>query len=56
MGPIYDALKEAFFPELFGGEEVRAKFIEIPVHILKRRGLSIPDPRLLAEHAYNTFK
>ena len=26
MGPIEDSLRDAFFPELFGGEEVSADF------------------------------
>ena len=32
MGPIEDALREAFFPALFGGEEVGAELREILGH------------------------
>ena len=56
MVPIEDDLREAFFPALFGGEEVSADLREILGHSVKRRGLGILKPRLLAEHAYNTSK
>ena len=49
MGPIEDALRKAFLLELFRGEEVSADLREI-------LGLGIPDPRMLAERAYNTSK
>ena len=32
MGPIDIALREAFFPAIFGGEEVSANLIEILGH------------------------
>ena len=48
VGPIEDSLREAFFPTIFGGEEVSANLKEILGHSVKRRGLGIPDPRLLA--------
>ena len=51
MGPIEDALREAFFPALFGGEEVSADLREILSHSMKRGGLGNLDPRLLADHA-----
>ena len=36
LGPIEDALREAFFPALFGGEEVSADHREILGHSVKR--------------------
>ena len=54
MGAIVDALREAFFPVLFGGEEVRYDLREILGRSVKCGRLGIPDPRLLAERAYNT--
>ena len=56
MGPIEEVLREKFFPALFGGEEINADFRKILVHSVKHGGLGIPDPRLLAESAYNTSK
>ena len=56
MDPIKDAIREAFLPALFGGEEVSADIREILGHSMKRGGLGIPDPRLLAEHVYITYK
>ena len=56
IGPIEDALREAFFPALFGGEEVSSNFREILGRSVKLRGLGIPEPCLSAEHAYNTSK
>ena len=44
MGPIEEALREKFFPSLFGGEEITAKFLKILGHIVKYGGLGIPDP------------
>ena len=46
MGPIEDALREAFFPTLFGGEEVSANLREILGYSVKRGGLGIADPWL----------
>ena len=51
-----DDLREAFFPALFGGEEVSADLREILGHSVKCGGLGIPYPQLLAERAYNTSK
>ena len=56
MSTIDDALREAFFPKIFRGEEVSADLREILVHSVKHRGLGIPDPQLLAERMYNTSK
>ena len=56
MGPLEEALREKFFPSLFGGEEITAKFWRILGHSVKHGGLDIPDPRLSAESAYNTSK
>ena len=56
MGPIEDALREAFFPANFEMEDVSADLIEILGHSVKRGGLGIPDPRMLEERVYNTSK
>ena len=53
MGPIEEALRDKFFPELFGGEEINTDFRKILGHIVKHGGLGIPDPRLSVESAYN---
>ena len=55
-GLIEEALRETFFPALFGGEEINANFQKILVPSVKHGGLSMPDPRLSAESAYNTSK
>ena len=49
MGPIEEALREKFFPSLFGGEEITADFRKILGHSVKHGGLGIPDPQLSAE-------
>ena len=56
MDPIEDALREAFLPAFFGGEEVSANLREILGHSVKRGVLGIPKPWLLADCAYNTYK
>ena len=56
MGPIEEALRENFVPSLFGGEDIDADFRKILGHSVKYDGLGIPDPRQLAECAYNTSK
>ena len=56
MGPIEEALREKFFPALFGGEEINANFRKILSHIVKHGGFRILDPRLSAESAYKTSK
>ena len=56
MGPIEEALREKFFPALFGGEEINANFRKILGHSVKHRGLGITDPQLSADSAYNTSK
>ena len=56
MIPIEEALREKFFPALFGGEEINAKFRKIIGHSVKHGGLGILDPRLSEESAYNTSK
>ena len=48
MGPIEEALRENFFPSLFGGENIDADFRKILGHGVKHRGLGISDPRLSA--------
>ena len=54
MGTVEEDLREKFFPTLFGGEDINAKFRKILGHSVKHGGLGIPDPRLSAESAYNT--
>ena len=54
MRLIKGALREAFFPALFGGEEVSTDLREILSHSVKPGVLGIPD--LLTEHACNTLK
>ena len=44
MVPIEEALREKFFPALFGGEEINADFRKILGHSIKHGGLGIPDP------------
>ena len=56
MGPIEEALREKFFPLLFGGEEIRSDFREILGHSVKHGGLGILDLRQSVECAYNTSK
>ena len=56
MDPIEEYQREKFFPSLFGREEITAVFRKILGYSVKHGGLGIPDPRLLAESAYNTSK
>ena len=56
MGPIEEALREKFFPTLFGREEINANFRKILGHSVKHGGLGIPDPWLSSESAYNKSK
>ena len=56
MGPIAEALREKFFPVLFGGEEITYDFRKILGHSVKHSGLGIPDPWSSSESAYNTSK
>ena len=56
MGPIEEALREKFFPALFGGEEINADFRQILGHSVKHGGLGMPYPRLSEDCAYNTSK
>ena len=56
MGIIEEALREKFFPALFGGEEINAEFRKILVHGINHGGLGIPDPWLSAERSCNTSK
>ena len=56
MGPIEEAIREKFFPALFGGEEINTYFWQILGHSIKHGRLGIPDPRLSVESAYNTSK
>ena len=54
MGPIEEALREKFFPTLFGREDINADFRKILGHSVEHGGLGIPDPRFSEESAYNT--
>ena len=56
MGPIEEALREKFFPALFGGEEINSEFRQILGHSVKHGGLVIPDSWRSAEIAYNNSK
>ena len=56
MGPIEEALREKFFPSLFGGEDITSDFRKILGHSVNHGGLGILDPRLSAECAHNTSK
>ena len=56
MGPIEEALREKFFPSLFGGEKITADFRKILDHSINHGGLGTPDPHLVAESYYNTSK
>ena len=56
MGPTEEALREKFFPFLFGGKEITANFRKILIHSVKHGGLGITDTWLSAECAYNTSK
>ena len=56
MGPIEEALREKFFPSLFGGEEITSDFRKILGHDVKHGGPGIPDPWRSEYCAYNTSK
>ena len=56
MGPIDDALREAFFYATFGGEEVSDNIREILGHSMKHGGLGIPEHQMLTDRAYNISK
>ena len=44
MGPIKEALRETFFPTLFGGAEVDTDFGKILGHSVKHGGLGLTNP------------
>ena len=56
MGPIEEALREKFFPALYGGDDITTNFWKILGHSIMHGGLGILDPRLSVESAYNTSK
>ena len=56
MGPIEEAIREKFFPALFGREEINADFRQILGRSVKYGGLVIPYPLLSVEIVYNTCK
>ena len=56
MGTIEEALREKFFPTLFGGEEINANFRKILGHSVKHGVLVIPEHQLSARSSYNTSK
>ena len=52
MGPIELALREEFFPTLFGKDEVNDGLRELLVHGVKRGEIGIPDPRKSEDWGY----
>ena len=56
MGPIEDALIEAFFPALSIREEVSTEIREIPGHSVKHIGLGLKKTWLSAQRSYKTSK
>ena len=56
MCPIEEALREKFFPAIFGGEEINTDFLKILGHSVKHGSLNIQDLRISEESAYNTSK
>ena len=56
MGPIEEALREKFFPALFGGEDITSNFRKILGHSVKHGGIGIPYPQQSVESAYITSK
>ena len=56
MGPIEEAVREKFFPELFGGGGDQRRLPEILGRSVKYGGLGITNTRLSVESAYNTSK
>ena len=56
MGTNEEALREKFFPALFGGEDINADFWKILGHSVKHGGSGIPNPWLSEKSAYNTSK
>ena len=48
MSPIEEALREKFFPVIFGGEEINADFRKILSHSVKHGDLGIPDPPIVS--------
>ena len=56
MGLIEEAIRETFFPKLFGGEEVNADFWKILGYGVKHGRFGIPDPLSSAESEYNPSK
>ena len=46
MGPFEEALREKFFPTIFGGEEINADSWKIIGHSIKHGGFGITEPRL----------
>ena len=55
MGPIEEALREKFFPALFG-EGVNVDFREILRRSVNHGGLVITYPQLSEDSEYNTSK
>ena len=56
MVPIENDIRKAFFPEIFGGGEVRVYLREILGHSVKCGGLGILYPQLSEERLYNTSR
>ena len=51
MSPIEDSLREEFFDDFSGGEEVSTNLKEILVHSVKPGGIGILNSQLSANHA-----
>ena len=56
MGLIEEALRDKFFPVLFGGEEINSDFRKILDHSIKHGSLCIPHPQMSEESAHNISK
>ena len=55
MEPSEESLRETFFPEIFGGEEVDTNFCKILFHSVKRGSLCMRDPLLSVESSNSTL-
>ena len=56
MGHIEEALRDKFFPTIFGEKEINANFRKILGHSVNHSGSVIPDTWLSADSTYNTSK
>ena len=56
MDLIKSALRDEFFPALFGGEEVSIDLQALSVHGVKCRGIRIPDPQKEEVQGHETLE